>query len=185
MEGLGFVQAGCLREGYELVCLDGGKETITGIRVEWLEEAVEVYNFEVADYHTYFVGDGDVLVHNTCSKAISTTESPALKDSPYNLDVVSERVKPKYVANMAHNSRSSLFNVKKTPEPADAVDVYNNAVRGSMTDWFGINSKGEIYQFFDDNAGSVHFAGIISKQDLKDKNSSILKVLGISMKGKR
>ena len=64
MEGLGFVQAGCLQEGYELVCLDGGKETITGIRVEWPEEPVEVYNFEVADYHTYYVGDGDVLVHN-------------------------------------------------------------------------------------------------------------------------
>ena len=43
VEGLGFVQAGCLKE------------------------AVEVYNFEVADYHTYFVGDGDVLVHNKCA----------------------------------------------------------------------------------------------------------------------
>ncbi len=69
VEGIGFVQAGCLEEGYELKCLDGNKETITGIRVEWLEEAITVYNFEVADYHTYYVGDGDVLVHNTCSKA--------------------------------------------------------------------------------------------------------------------
>lgn len=69
VEGIGFVQAGCLQEGYELKCLDGNRETITGIRVEWLEEAITVYNFEVADYHTYFVGDGDVLVHNTCSKA--------------------------------------------------------------------------------------------------------------------
>ena len=69
VEGIGFVQAGCLKEGYELKCLDGSKETVTGIWVEWLEEVVEVYNFEVADYHTYYVGDGDVLVHNTCSKA--------------------------------------------------------------------------------------------------------------------
>ncbi len=67
VEGLGFVQAGCLQEGYELRCLDGSKETITGIRVEWLEEPAEVYNFEVADYHTYYVGDGDVLVHNKCA----------------------------------------------------------------------------------------------------------------------
>lgn len=64
MEGIGFVQAGCLEEGYELKCLDGGRETITEVRVEWPEEAITVYNFEVADYHTYFVGDGDVLVHN-------------------------------------------------------------------------------------------------------------------------
>ena len=67
VEGLGFVQAGCLQEGYELVCLDGGKEVITDVRVEWLEESAEVYNFEVADYHTYYVGDGDVLVHNKCA----------------------------------------------------------------------------------------------------------------------
>ena len=75
VEGIGFVQAGCLEEGYELKCLDGGRETITGIRVEWLEEAITVYNFEVADYHTYYVGDGDVLVHNTCSKA-GTSKNP-------------------------------------------------------------------------------------------------------------
>ncbi len=67
MEGIGFVQAGCLQEGYELKCMDGNRETIIEVRVEWLEEAVEVYNFEVADYHTYYVGDGDVLVHNKCA----------------------------------------------------------------------------------------------------------------------
>jgi len=49
VEGLGFVQAGCLQEGYELKCL-GSKETIKGIRVEWLEELIEVYNFKVEDY---------------------------------------------------------------------------------------------------------------------------------------
>lgn len=31
------------------------------------QEAVTVYNFEVADYHTYYVGDEDVLVHNKCA----------------------------------------------------------------------------------------------------------------------
>ena len=35
--------------------------------MEWLEEAITVYNFEVADYHTYYVGDEDVLVHNKCA----------------------------------------------------------------------------------------------------------------------
>ena len=29
-------------------------------------EYVAVYNFEVADFHTYFVSDFDVLVHNDC-----------------------------------------------------------------------------------------------------------------------
>ena len=112
MEGIGFVQAGCLQEGYELVCLDGGKEVITDVRVEWLEEAITVYNFEVADYHTYFVGDGDVLVHNKSANPSNSTESPALKDSPYNPDVVAKKVKPDYAPNQAHNlfSREPLIN---------------------------------------------------------------------------
>ncbi|QIH76134.1 hypothetical protein GTN31_07145 [Macrococcoides canis] len=30
----------------------------------------EVYNFEVEDYHTYFVGNVCVLVHNDCTGCI-------------------------------------------------------------------------------------------------------------------
>ena len=29
-------------------------------------QPIKVYNFEVVDWHTYFVSDEDVLVHNTC-----------------------------------------------------------------------------------------------------------------------
>ncbi len=31
-----------------------------------LEAPVTVYNFQVEDYHTYYVSDFGVLVHNTC-----------------------------------------------------------------------------------------------------------------------
>jgi hypothetical protein len=31
-----------------------------------LEAPIKVYNFEVADYHTYYVGESAVLVHNDC-----------------------------------------------------------------------------------------------------------------------
>lgn len=33
-------------------------------RIEELDEPVDVYNFQVEDYHTYFVGDCAVWVHN-------------------------------------------------------------------------------------------------------------------------
>jgi hypothetical protein len=36
------------------------------ITLENLEEPIEVYNFEVADWHTYHVGSMGVLVHNDC-----------------------------------------------------------------------------------------------------------------------
>lgn len=36
------------------------------IQHEILEFPVKVYNFEVADFHTYYVGENSVLVHNRC-----------------------------------------------------------------------------------------------------------------------
>ena len=37
---------------------------IETIQVEELEEPETTYNFEVADFHTYFVGENSVCVHN-------------------------------------------------------------------------------------------------------------------------
>lgn len=75
------------------------------------------------------MSEEEILVHNMCmmtvdgngsSKTnISTTESPSLTDSPYNPNVVEERIKPDYVPNPAHDSSSRLYNPNKTPEPFD------------------------------------------------------------------
>ncbi len=46
---------------------DGESVPIESVDVEYLKEPITVYNFEVADYHTYYVGDTKVLVHNTCT----------------------------------------------------------------------------------------------------------------------
>ena len=53
---------------YEKVLLSDGKcGTIDSIGVEALLEPEVTYNFEVADYHTYYVGECNVLVHNMCN----------------------------------------------------------------------------------------------------------------------
>jgi len=47
--------------------LSGGEYgIIQAIEKEELSTPEETYNFEVAEYHTYYVGDNGVLVHNTC-----------------------------------------------------------------------------------------------------------------------
>ena len=43
---------------------DGSYGTIDSIGIEALLEPEVTYNFEVADYHTYYVGECNVLVHN-------------------------------------------------------------------------------------------------------------------------
>ncbi len=62
--GRGFVKAEDLRIGYTLLQLDGSTEKISRIVVENLGAPVKVYNFEVEDWHTYYVADKGVLVHN-------------------------------------------------------------------------------------------------------------------------
>lgn len=42
------------------------------VQHELLESPVTVYNFEVEGFHTYFVGETSVLVHNSCGDEWST-----------------------------------------------------------------------------------------------------------------
>ena len=48
---------------------DGSCGIIEEIQVEQLSEPETTYNFEVADYHTYYVSESNVLVHNMCAKS--------------------------------------------------------------------------------------------------------------------
>ena len=59
-----WVAAKDLREGDELTLADGSTAIITKTYGEQLDEPVIVYNFEVSDFHTYYVTDNGVLVHN-------------------------------------------------------------------------------------------------------------------------
>ena len=64
----GWIEACKLRAGDILVSLNGKYIVVEQVQHEILEAPIKVYNFEVEDFHTYFVGDGDgVLVHNTCA----------------------------------------------------------------------------------------------------------------------
>ena len=45
---------------------DGSCAIIEEIQVEHLSEPETTYNFEVEDFHTYYVSDSKVLVHNKC-----------------------------------------------------------------------------------------------------------------------
>ena len=42
--------------------------TIVHIIIEHLDTPIAVYNFEVEDFHTYYVGDNEILVHNICAE---------------------------------------------------------------------------------------------------------------------
>ena len=68
VKGKGWVQAFDLEPGDLVTRKDGKLATVYGIWYIYSENPVTVYNFEVADFHTYFVGDDSLLVHNMCAK---------------------------------------------------------------------------------------------------------------------
>ena len=66
VKGKGFIPAKELKSGDKCLLSTGEDVTIEKVEVETLTEAEITYNFEVADFHTYYVTEKDVLVHNTC-----------------------------------------------------------------------------------------------------------------------
>ena len=69
VKGRGFVEACELAKGDEVVNVSGGSYPVE--RIEFEEKLETVYNFQVEDYHTYYVGENGVLVHNDCKYKIS------------------------------------------------------------------------------------------------------------------
>ena len=61
-----FVSAKDLKVGQSVLLADGTCAVIEEIRVQKLRAPETTYNFEVEDYHTYYVSDDKVLVHNLC-----------------------------------------------------------------------------------------------------------------------
>ncbi|MFE0684238.1 polymorphic toxin-type HINT domain-containing protein [Streptomyces sp. NPDC058961] len=71
--GKGWTGAAELLPGDHLKTLDGSPARVSSVKSE--SGPVSVYNFAVDQNHTYFVGDGGVLVHNSCR--LFANKSPA------------------------------------------------------------------------------------------------------------
>ena len=66
VDKFGWTLAKNLKAGDILVLSNGEFVVVEWVQHEILESPVKVYNFEVQDFHTYFVGKSDILVHNEC-----------------------------------------------------------------------------------------------------------------------
>jgi hypothetical protein len=72
-----FVPASELKPGGELRLFGGESARVVSVTPHRGPPGVNtrVYNFAVAEHHTYFAGDGGVWVHNVCPKLIDLIES--------------------------------------------------------------------------------------------------------------
>ena len=81
----GWMDAVRLRAGDILVLVNGEYVVVEKVQHEILESPVAVYNFQVADYHTYYVTESSVLVHNKCDynhgDSVGTSKAPKQGDN--------------------------------------------------------------------------------------------------------
>ncbi|MBR1673423.1 MAG: PKD domain-containing protein [Eubacterium sp.] len=120
--GKGFIPAGDLEIGDIVVLIDGKLARVKQLDIKHLDEPVKVYNFEVEDYHTYYVGTDGVLVHNMCA-VTPPTEGGSESVLPPN-------TKPDFIV---------------TPEGTvmDTSKNYNLVGSGEQGDWFQIHNYGK------------------------------------------
>ncbi len=84
----GWTAAINLRAGDQLVLLSGEIAIIEFTLHEILETPITVYNFEVEDFHTYYVSELGILVHNMCTTPNQLQKQVEIGQAPKGLDRV-------------------------------------------------------------------------------------------------
>ena len=123
VQGKGWVAAKNLVVSDKLELLDGGEAYVDAIDQEKLTESVKVYNFEVEDFHTYYVGKISVLVHNVCMGSRNPKVAEAAKrgrDTHYNWNYGEGVDKEQTIHGM--------INGKPVVRRADGIDYVNRII---------------------------------------------------------
>lgn len=108
-----------IRTGNKIYDYEGNLRQVSKIYFEELEEETTVYNLCVEDFHTYFVSEAGLLVHNDCAamlteyvrqglkrfEAIDATVADALKMTPDELTQWMDEV----WATLSHFQRGEMI----------------------------------------------------------------------------
>ena len=81
------------------------------IKIEKLDSPETTYNFEVADFHTYYVSESKVLVHNKC----------VVKDGDYQA-----------IVNEINEAEAPHAHILKNKARVAVVDVNGKIIKGSQ-----------------------------------------------------
>ena len=115
----GFVNAGELIVGDELLDVNGNVLLVENFDVELTDEPVTVYNFQVEDFHTYYVGECGVWVHN--AEGYSENLIPNKKDGLRRENKLQSELQEKYPKSEGYKIESERLlrdsNGKKAIDP--------------------------------------------------------------------
>ena len=112
---LGFVVASELSEGDVLTDSDGNEMPIESVRTEITASPVTVYNFQVEEYHTYFVSDTGILVHNADHMYGGKVINDAFFDDPSNIGT--KETWNAYISDNPKGNYAEYLDIIKTESP--------------------------------------------------------------------
>lgn len=91
--GYGFKNAGCLKTGDVIETIDGNLYPVLRAERFYPTEDVKVYNFRVADWHTYYVSEIGILVHNDKCGPDVARRSESGRTSLIDIDEIRPKLK--------------------------------------------------------------------------------------------
>ena len=86
----GWTAAVHLRAGDILQLVNGEYVVVEKVQHEILETPVTVYNFQVEDFHTYYVTNVGILVHNKCSRGVGGKGWRGDQNWKHNVKIVAD-----------------------------------------------------------------------------------------------
>ncbi len=144
VEGVGWVPAGELRSDDELSTNTDGMLRVRQVRGSPVRATV--YNFEVAEDHTYFVGEAGVWVHNACAdegvEETKRAETVVFKDLGRQTIVDQERgrlvsLEPDRSGNPFRDQNTGRFTSKPEGvrvEPKGSLNTERQDLRGAVAE---------------------------------------------------
>ena len=116
--------------------LNGEYVVVEQVQHELLESPETTYNFEVEDFHTYYVGEKSVLVHNRCD----LTDAPATTRG----DI---RIGERGLTQREYDLLKASTNIK---HQADGATVYIRQVTSNNHRVLVENTRGQIVTYIKD-----------------------------------
>ena len=96
---------------------DGNYVLVEYTYTEQLNEPVAIYNFEVQDFHTYFVGESSVLVHNKNCEFTKYDEDEISRYLDTTVENFHRNVKPSILKEARNElSRGQLNQLGRNPD---------------------------------------------------------------------
>ena len=145
----GWIDAADLRAGDYLQLLNGGPTVIESVNYEFLEVPITVYNFEVADFHTYYITDSAILVHNADYDAIQRLR---IKEDQIFSSV---RQSPAYRSDFTKISNGTKTVNIKNKALLDELNNYGIGWKKVYSDGYLNGSRASLH-YFRDSAGRVY-----------------------------